>query len=83
MHSTHIKLASISRQLSEIGAKIKSALQQATGGTPTPIGPRPLSGPGSRLTESENQDLLRMFKRVSDDHGDRLAIVVDEIVLQQ
>ncbi len=59
--TAHSKLASISQSLSDIGARIKDILQEVSGAPAN--GPRPLSGPGSRLTDAENAQLLRMFKQ--------------------
>lgn len=62
--STESKLSTIRRNLSDITAKLASLVQAATSGLPIqPQGARPTSGPGSRLTETERQDVLSMFKR--------------------
>ncbi len=58
------KLASISEQLSDIGARVGALLRQANPLSPIqpPQGARPVSGPGSRLTEPERQDVIRMLQ---------------------
>lgn len=63
---TQSKLSSISQQLNDIAARVGAALQSLGSGT-RPAGPvldsRPTSGPGSRLTDTERQDVITMGKR--------------------
>lgn len=57
------KLASIGARLNDLAANLGNLIQQASGTYSRPQGARPTSGPGSRLTDTERQDVIAMGKR--------------------
>lgn len=59
------KLASISSQLNDIAARVGAALQSIGSSVSRPVGPRPMSGPGSRLTDAERADVIAMLGQPS------------------